>query len=113
MLWLASLLIVFALLAAPNGRPASFLFFMATINHPLSRVFFFDAPNASFSVRGKAEIGNSLNNARLAVFARSISFALIRHSCDYDICSSPWHAAQRLRGAGEMPAYVFVLWLPP
>jgi hypothetical protein len=77
MLWLASLLIVFTLLAAPNGRPANFLFFVATVDHPSSRVFSSDAdadadadaPNASLSVRGKAEIRNSLNNARLAVFA--------------------------------------------
>jgi hypothetical protein len=71
MLWLASLLIVFALLTAPNGRPTSFLFFIATVNHPLSRVFSSDAdaPNASLNIRGKAEIRNSLNNARLAVFA--------------------------------------------
>jgi hypothetical protein len=89
MLWLASLLIVFALLAAPNGRPASFLFFMATVDYPSSRVFSFDAPNASLSIGGKAKIRNSLNNVRLAVFARSISFALIRHSYDYDICSPP------------------------
>jgi hypothetical protein len=53
MLWLASLLIVFALLAAPNGRPASFLFFVVTVDHPSSRVFSSDAPNASLSVRGK------------------------------------------------------------
>jgi hypothetical protein len=93
MLWLASLLIVFALFTAFNERSASFLFFMATVDHLLSRVFSFsvadvDAPNASFSVRGKAEIENSFNNVRLAVFARSISFALIRHSADHDICSS-------------------------
>jgi hypothetical protein len=93
MLWLASLLIVFTLLAAPNGRPASFLFFVVTIDHSLSRVFSFNAPNASLSIGGKAEIKNSLNNARLAVFARSISFALIGHSADYDICSSFWQAA--------------------
>jgi hypothetical protein len=69
MLWLASLLIVFALLTAPNRRPASFLFFIVTVDYPLSRVFSFNAPNAFLSVRDKAEIGNSLNNARLAVFA--------------------------------------------
>jgi hypothetical protein len=111
MLWLASLLIVFALLAAPNGRPASFLFFVATVDHPSSRVFSsdVDAPNASFSVGGKAEIGNSLDNARLAVFAQSISFALIGHSADHDVCSPLWQAAQRLRGAGDMPAHVPVL----
>jgi hypothetical protein len=88
-------LIVFAFLAAPNGRPASFLFFMATVDYPLSRVFFFDvdAPNASLSVEGKAEIGNSLNNARLAVFARSIFFALIRHFSNHDVCSPLWQAA--------------------
>jgi hypothetical protein len=67
MLWLASLLIVFALLTAPNRRPASFLFFIVTVDYPLSRVFSFNAPNAFLSVRDKAEIGNSLNNARLAV----------------------------------------------
>jgi hypothetical protein len=53
MLWLASLLIVFALLAAPNGRPASFLFFVATVDHPSSRSSDADAPNASLSVGGK------------------------------------------------------------
>jgi hypothetical protein len=95
MLWLASLLIVFALLAAPNGRPASFLFFVATVDYPLSRVFSsdVDAPNTSLSVKGKAEIGNSLDSARLAVFARSISFALIGHSADHDIYSPLWQTA--------------------
>jgi hypothetical protein len=86
---------------------------MATVDHPLSRApsssADADAPNASLSVRGKAEIGNSLNNARLAVFARSISFALIGHSADHDVCSPLWQAAQRLRGAGDIPAHVSVL----
>jgi hypothetical protein len=82
---------------------------MATVDHSLSRVFSFDAPNASLSVRGKAKIRNSLNNARLAVFARSISFAFIRHSADHDMCSSLWQAAQRLRDAGDIPAHVPVL----
>jgi hypothetical protein len=64
---------------------------VATVDHLLSRVPFFDAadadaPNASFSVRGKAEIRNSFDNARLAVFARSISFALIEYSADHNIC---------------------------
>jgi hypothetical protein len=87
---------------------------MATVDHPLSRVPSSDAadadtPNASLSVRGKAEIKNNLNNACLAVFARSISFALIRYSADHDICSPLWQAAQRLRGAGDIPAHVPVL----
>jgi hypothetical protein len=69
MLWLASLLIVFALLIAPNGRPASFLFFMATMDHPSSRILSSYAPHASLSIRGMAEIGNSLDSARLAAFA--------------------------------------------
>jgi hypothetical protein len=104
-------LIVFALLTAPNERSASFLFFMTTVDHPLSRVFSSDAdaPNASLSVRGKAEIKNSFDNARLAVFARSISFAFIGHSADHDVCSSFWQAAQRLRGAGDMLTHVPVL----
>jgi hypothetical protein len=110
MLWFASLLIVFALLAAPNGRPASFLFFIATVDHPSSRVLFFYAPYASLSVRGMAEIGNSLDSARLAAFARTISFTLAGHSPDHDVCCPPWQAAQRLRGAGDMPAHVSVLW---
>jgi hypothetical protein len=69
MLWLASLLIVFALLAAPNRRPASFLFFVATVDHSSSRILSFCAPHASLSVKGMAEIGNSLDSARLAAFA--------------------------------------------
>jgi hypothetical protein len=73
MLWLTSLLIVFTLLAASNRRPVSFLFFITTIDHPLLRVFSFDAdadaPNVSLNIKGKAKIKNSLNNARLAVFA--------------------------------------------
>jgi hypothetical protein len=68
-----------------------------------------DASNAFLSIGGKAKIENSLDNAHLAVFARSISFALIRHSADYDICSSFWQAAQRLRGAGDIPAYIPIL----
>jgi hypothetical protein len=34
MLWPTSLLIVLALLTVPNGRPASFLFFEAAVDHP-------------------------------------------------------------------------------
>jgi hypothetical protein len=113
MLWLASLLIVFTLLIAPNKRPVSFLFFIATVDYPLFYIFSFDAPNAFLSIEGKAKIRNSLNNARLAVFAWSIFFALIRHSCNHDICFSSWHTAQRLRGAGEISTYISVLWLPP
>jgi hypothetical protein len=109
MLWLASLLIVFALLAAPNGRPASFLFFIAIVDHSSSRILFFCAPYASLSIEGIAEIGNSLNSARLAAFARTISFTLAGHSPDYNIYYPPWQAAQRLRGAGDMPAYISVL----
>jgi hypothetical protein len=107
---LASLLIIFTLFTAPNERSTSFFFFMATVNHPLSRAFsFFGAPNASLSVRDKTKIKNSFNNARLTVFAQSIFFALIKHSCDHDTCFSPWYAAQRLRDAGEMPAHISVL----
>jgi hypothetical protein len=85
---------------------------MIIMNHLLSRVpssnaADADTPNTSFSVRGKAEIRNSLNNARLAIFARSIFFALIGHSADHNICSFFWQAAQRLRGAG--PAHVPIL----
>jgi hypothetical protein len=112
MLWSASLLIVLALLTAPKGRPASFLFFIATVDHPSSRMLFSCAPHASLSVGGMAEIGNSLDSARLAAFARTISFTLAGHSPDYDICCPPWQAAQRLRGAGDMPAHVSVLWSP-
>jgi hypothetical protein len=113
MLWLASLLIVFILLTAPNKRPASFLFFMVTVNHSLSHVLSSnaaaDASNAFLSVRGKTKIRNSLDNARLTVFARNISFAFIGHSADHDICFSLWQTAQRLRGAGDIPAHVSVL----
>jgi hypothetical protein len=86
---------------------------VATVDHPLSRGLSSGAPNASLSVGSKAEIRNSLDSARLAVFARSISFALAGHSADYDVCSPLWQAAQRLRGAGDIPAYVSVLWLLP
>jgi hypothetical protein len=113
MLWLTSLLIIFTLLTAPNGRPASFLFFIATVDHPSSRVLSSYAPYASLSVRGMAEIGNSLNSARLAAFARTISFTLAGHSPDHDIYYPPWQAAQRLRGAGDMPAHVSILWSSP
>jgi hypothetical protein len=113
MLWLASLLIIFTLFAALNERPASFFFFVVTVDHPLSRVLSpnadADTPNASLSVRGKAKIRNSLNNARLTIFARSISFAFIRHSADHDICFSLWQTAQRLRGADDIPAHIPVL----
>jgi hypothetical protein len=90
MLWSASLLIVLALLTAPKGRPASFLFFMATVNHPSSRMLSSCAPHASLSVGGIAEIGNSLDSARLAAFARSISFVLAGHSLDHDVYCPPW-----------------------
>jgi hypothetical protein len=113
MLWSASLLIVLALLTAPKGRPASFLFFVATVDHPSSRMLSSCAPHASLSVGGMAEIGNSLDSARLAAFARTISFTLAGHSPDHDVYCPPWQAAQRLRGAGDMPAHVSVLWSPP
>ena len=71
------------------------------------------APHASLSVGGMAEIGNSLESVRLAAFARTISFTLAGHSPDHDGCYPPWQAAQRLRGAGDMPAHVSVLWSPP
>jgi hypothetical protein len=100
MLWSASLLIVLALLTAPKGRPASFIFFMATVDHPSSRILSFYAPHASLSIGGIAKIGNSLNSARLAAFARTISFTLAGHSSDYDIyCPSC-----RLRSACVTPA---------
>jgi hypothetical protein len=110
MLWLTSLLIVFALLAAPNRRSASFLFFIATVDYPLSYMLSSYAPYTSLNIKGIAKIGNSLDSARLAAFARTISFTLAGYSPDYDICCPPWQAAQRLRGVGDMPAYVSVLW---
>jgi hypothetical protein len=86
---------------------------VATIDHLLSRGLSSGAPNTSLSVEGKAKIGNSLDSARLAVFTRSISFALAGHSADHNVCSFLWQAAQRLRGAGDIPAYVSILWLLP
>ena len=85
MLWPASLLIVLALLTAPNGRPASFLFFGAAVDPPSSRRLSSCAPHASLKVGGVAEIGNSLDSARLAVFARAISLTLAGYSLNYNI----------------------------
>jgi hypothetical protein len=84
---------------------------MATVDYFLSYVFSSNADtlNISFSVRGKAKIRNNLNNARLAIFTRSISFAFIRYSADYNICSPLWQAAQHLRGAGDIPTHVPML----
>jgi hypothetical protein len=92
-----------------SGLPVSF--FIVTMDHSLSRVLSSDVntPNTSLSVRGKTKIRNNFNNARLVIFARSISFVFIRYSADYDICFSLWQAAQRLRGADDIPAYVPVL----
>jgi hypothetical protein len=110
MLWPASLLIVLALLTAPNGRPVSFLFFKVAIDYSSSYMLSFCAPYASLKVEGVAEIGNSLNSARLAVFARPISLTLAGHSPDHDIYCPSWQAAQRPRGVGDIPAYISVLW---
>jgi hypothetical protein len=63
---------------------------MATVDYPLSRGFSSSAPNVSLSIGGKAEIRNSLDSARLAVFTRSIFFALAGYSADYDIYSPLW-----------------------
>jgi hypothetical protein len=99
MLWLASLLIIFALFTTPIGRPdaCSFLFFVATVDQPSvacelpwGRVLSAGVPqNVSLSVGAMVEIGNSFGSARLAVFARSVSFILAGHSVDHDICSPP------------------------
>ena len=113
MLWPASLLIVLALLTAPNGRPASFLFFGAAVDPPSSRRLSSCAPHASLKVGGVAEIGNSLDSARLAVFARAISLTLAGHSPDHDVCCPPWQAAQRPRGVGDISAHISVLWSLP
>jgi hypothetical protein len=78
------------------------------MDHLSSRVLFSDADvdalNASLSVRGKAEIRNSFNSVRLTVFARSISFAFIRHSADHDICFFLWQAALGCKTARVDPA---------
>jgi hypothetical protein len=84
MLWLASLVVVFALLTAPVGRPGvcSFLFFVVTVDQfsvvvvacesPERRVFSTGAaPNISLSVGTAVDIGNSFGSVNLAVFARS------------------------------------------
>jgi hypothetical protein len=70
---------------------------MATVACELSanRVLSSGAPKASLSVGGIAEVGNSLNSARLAVFARDISLTLAGHSADHDVCSPLWQAAHR------------------
>jgi hypothetical protein len=102
MLWLASLVVVvFALLTAPIGRPGvcSFLFFVVIVDQfsvavacesPKRRVFSAGAAlNISLSVGTAADIGNSFGSVNLAAFARSVSFTLAGHSADHDVCSPP------------------------
>jgi hypothetical protein len=97
---LVSLVVVFALLTAPVGRPGicSFLFFVVTVDQfsvvivacesPERRVFSINtALNISLSVGTAVDIGNSLGSVNLAVFARSISFTLAGYSTNYNICS--------------------------
>jgi hypothetical protein len=98
-LWLASLVVVFALLTAPIGRPdvCSFLFFIVTVDQfsvacesPERRVFSAGtAPNTSLNVGTAVDIRNSFGSVNLAALARSVSFALAGHSVDHDVCSSP------------------------
>jgi hypothetical protein len=101
MLWLASLVVVFALLNAPIGRPdiCSFLFFVITVDQfsvavayesPGRRVFSAGAAlNISLNVETAVNIGNSFDSVDLAALARSVSFILAGHSADHDICFSP------------------------
>ena len=103
MLWLASLVVVvFALLTAPIGRPGvcSFLFFVVTVDQfsvavacesPERRVFSAAgaAPNLSLSVGTAVDIRNNFGSVNLAAFARSVSFTLAGHSADHDVCSPP------------------------
>jgi hypothetical protein len=101
MLWLASLVVVFALLTAPISRPGvcSFLFFVVTVDQfsvavacvsPERRVFSADtALNVSLSVGTAVNIRNSFGSVDLAAFARSVSFTLAGHSTDHNIYSPP------------------------
>jgi hypothetical protein len=101
MLWLVSLVVVFALLTAPVGRPGicSFLFFVVIVDQfsvavacelPKRRVFSAGAaPNISLSVGTAVDIKNSFDSVDFAAFALSISFILAGHSADHNICSPP------------------------
>jgi hypothetical protein len=101
MLWLVSLVVVFALLTAPIGQPGicSFLFFVVTMDQfsvavacesPERRVCSAGAaPTISLSVGTAVDIGNSLGSVNLAALARSVSFTLAGHSADHDVCSPP------------------------
>jgi hypothetical protein len=110
MLWLVSLLIVFILFTAPTGRP-TFFFFIVTVDYFPSGVF---SPCVLYASLSVAEIRKSVNSVCLAAFTRSISFTLAGYSADHDVWLPPWHAAQRLWGAGDplTPAHISVLWLP-
>src|SRR5450755_2132794 len=103
MLWLASLVVVvFALLTAPIGRPGvcSFLFFIVIVDQfsvavacesPERRVFSVigAALNISLSVGTAVDIRNNFGSVNLAAFARSVSFTLAGYSTNYNICFSP------------------------
>jgi hypothetical protein len=98
-LWLASLVVVFALLTAPIDRPGicNFLFFVVTVDQfsvavacePSERRVFSvgAAPNTSLNVGTAVDIGNSFGSVNLAALARSVSFTLAGHSADHDVCS--------------------------
>jgi hypothetical protein len=98
-LWLASLIVVFALLTAQIGRPGicSFLFFMVIVDQfsvacesPERRVFSAGmALNTSLNVGTAVDIRNSFGSVNLAALARSFSFTLAGYSADHDICSPP------------------------
>jgi hypothetical protein len=98
-LWLVSLVVVFALFTAPIGRPGvcSFLFFVVTVDQfsvacesPERRVFSIGvAPNTFLNVGTAVNIRNSFGSVNLATLARSVSFTLAGHSADYNMCSPP------------------------
>jgi hypothetical protein len=66
-------------------------------------------PNTSLSVGGIFKIGNCHGSSFLALFARTIFFTLSGHSVNHDLCSSPWQATHRLRGAGAKPTHSYIL----
>jgi hypothetical protein len=100
-LWLVSLVIVFALLTAPVGRPnvCSFLFFVVIVDQfsvavtyelPKRRVFSAGtALNISLSVGTAVDIRNSFGSINFTAFALSVSFVLAGHSANHNICSPP------------------------
>jgi hypothetical protein len=101
MLWLVSLVVVFALLTAPVGRPdiCNFLFFIVIVNQfsvavacelPKRRVFSTGtAPNISLSVGIAVNIRNSFDSVNFAAFALNISFILAGHFTNHNIYSPP------------------------